>query len=171
LAIAEAQRAVAFLNVAGFFVDSIIVNRILSESVSDPFFEEWKRLHRQYVADIHTQFHPLTILEAPLRRSEVVGPERLEAFADQLYANRAADELLSHERPFQLEKVDGSFRLKIRIPAVERSELALDSTGDGLQIRIGPYERRIHLPSALSGANVTGARYDERHLTIEFGGA
>jgi arsenite-transporting ATPase len=169
LAIVEAQRAVSFLNVAGFFIDAMIVNRILSQSVSDPFFAQWKQLHRQYVSDIYAQFHPITVLEAPLRDREVVGLEHLTSFAAQLYGEREADAVLSEDRPFKVEKVNGRFQLRIRIPSLDRSELALDSTAEGLHVRIGPYERKIPLPSALAGADVTGARYDERYLTIDFG--
>lgn len=168
LAIVESQRLVSFLNVANFFVDCLIVNRILSSEVNDPFFAVWKTTHQRYLAEIHSQFHPIRILESCLRGREVTGLDELTTFAQALYGAEDPCGTLTAERPFELENHGSRFLMRIRIPQLDRGELALDSMPDGLHVRIGPWERRVALPSAVAGSTVLSARYDERYLTLEF---
>jgi arsenite/tail-anchored protein-transporting ATPase len=168
LAILESQRAVSFLNVAGFFVDALVVNRILASEVQDPFFAEWKRKHQGYVVEIRDHFHPIRILEAPLRSREISGLEDLGELAKLIYGDLDPALPLTSERPFEIEVQGKRSWLRVRIPRLDRGELALDQSSDGLRVRIGPWERRIALPSAVTNHEVASAKYDETFLTIEF---
>ena len=41
MVIAEARRAYTYLNLYDYGVDALVVNRLLPESVSDPYFVRW----------------------------------------------------------------------------------------------------------------------------------
>lgn len=168
LAIIESQRAVSFLNVAGFFVDAIIANRVLSAEITDPFFGHWKTAHQRYLTDIREQFQPIRVLEVPLCEREVAGIDDLARLGETLYPGIDAGQKLTAERPFELERNGSSYQLRFRIPALDRAELVLETTDAGLFVKIGHFERRIQLPTALADAAVSSAKYDQRFLTLEF---
>src|ERR671919_1726024 len=85
MVIAEAQRTFTYLNLFGYRVDAVVVNRLLPEAVSDPYFERWKELQTEHLKTIEEAFSPTPILTAHLRDQELVGTALLAELSDELY--------------------------------------------------------------------------------------
>ena len=43
-------------------VDAVIVNRIIPDSVTDPYFGKWKDIQKEHLAAVHESFEPVPIL-------------------------------------------------------------------------------------------------------------
>ncbi len=52
-------RAHAYLSLYNVGTDLVIANRFIPESVTDPFFQQWKTQQQQYRQEIHNNFMPL----------------------------------------------------------------------------------------------------------------
>src|ERR671919_1914408 len=67
MVIAEAKRTFTYLNLFGYRVDAVIVNRVLPEEVSDPYFARWKEVQAEHIQTIRESFEPVPLLDARLR--------------------------------------------------------------------------------------------------------
>ncbi len=84
----ETQRAFVYFSLHGLTVDSVIVNRVLPDEVSDAYFAEWRRSQEVILGEIEEYFAPVPVKHVPLFAREVLGRKRLEELADVLYPGK-----------------------------------------------------------------------------------
>ncbi len=87
MVIKESLRAHAYLSLYNVATDMVVSNRIIPDSVSDPFFQRWKEQQQQYRKEIHENFSPLPIKEVPLYSEEMCGLSALDRLKETLYPN------------------------------------------------------------------------------------
>jgi arsenite-transporting ATPase len=152
MVIEEARRAYTYLQLYGYGVDSVIVNRVLpAEQVPDnSFFEGYVQSQRTYLEEIDQSFRPLPILRAPHLGEEVFGAERLERIADALYGDDDPTAVLHDEAPFRVREEDDAYILDLRMPFVEDEEVDVTHRGDQLIVQVANQRRNYILPNFLS---------------------
>ena len=79
MVIAEARRAYTYLNLYDYGVDAVVVNRLLPDSVRDPYFARWREAQARHMKTIGESFAPIPILTARLFDREMFGLEALGA--------------------------------------------------------------------------------------------
>lgn len=165
----ESMRTLTFMNLFGFLVDGVVVNRLLPEEINDPFFVRWKQQQANYMNQINEAFDPLPILPVPLFQEEIIGIKLLRKVADTLYHDKDPTDTLTRERPFQLMQLDnGSFELVIKLPFSEKGELSIEHDRNTLIIRVGKYKRVLYLPTIIQDKEIEKAKFDENKLKIIF---
>jgi arsenite-transporting ATPase len=168
MVIAEARRTFTYLNLFGYRVDAVIVNRILPDEISDPYFDRWKEIQTEHLDTIHASFSPLPLLGARLRDDEIVGGERLLEFGSELYAQQDPAAVLFTDAPMAIKKDGDAYVLSLRLPFTRREDLDLSQKGDELFVRVGPYRRTIMLPRALLARKVTSAQLVNDRVEVVF---
>jgi hypothetical protein len=68
MVISEARRTYTYLSLFGYRVDAVVVNRIIPDSVTDPYFLKWKDIQAEHLETRPESFEPLPILTARLFR-------------------------------------------------------------------------------------------------------
>src|SRR5213592_95976 len=91
MVIAEARRTYTYLGLFGYRVDAVIVNRIIPDDVTDPYFGKWKDIQAEHLQTVRESFEPIPILTARLFDREMVGLDLLAEMGDEVF--RKADEL------------------------------------------------------------------------------
>lgn len=170
MVIQESQRAYTYLNLFGFPVDCVIVNRLLPEDVTDPYMSRWKTLQHGYLAETEELFHDLPILTARLFEREMVGLEQLEKLGRDIFGRKDPAAILTDRRPIVLGQEDGKRFIRIFLPHCDPKEIDMWVKGEELIIQAGSFKRHILLPRAYTGRELTEAEYTDEHLTIHFGG-
>ncbi|MGH2830336.1 MAG: ArsA family ATPase, partial [Actinomycetota bacterium] len=160
MVIAEARRTYTYLNLFGYRVDAVICNRLLPESITDPYFAEWKELQKGHLVTIAESFSPVPILKVPLYAHEMVGIERLNRLGEDLYANLDPAAILHSEEPISVRKKAGGAQLALRLPFAHKEEIDLLRKGEDLYLKVGPYKRAIMLPAALARLEIDGAAFE-----------
>jgi arsenite-transporting ATPase len=168
MVIAEAQRTFTYLNLFGYRVDAIVVNRLLPEVVSDPYFERWKEIQTEHLETIEDAFSPTPILTAHLRDQELVGPELLASLGDEVYGDLDPSEILYTDEPMAISRHGEGYLLTLKLPFAEREELDLSAKGEELFVRVGPYRRTIILPKVLATRRVISAKLVGERIEIVF---
>jgi arsenite-transporting ATPase len=168
MVIAEARRTATYLGLFGYRVDAVVVNRLLPDAVTDPWFEPWKHLHAQHLASIERGFAPLPVLRAGLARGELVGQDRLRGFAGELYGDLRPEAVLHEGEPLRVERRGESHVLWLSLPFADRDELEVGRREDELLVRVGPHRRSIVLPDALRRRDVSGAVLRDNGLEVSF---
>jgi len=168
MVIREAQRAYTFFNLYGFSVDLIVVNRVISSAVADPYFDRWKVIQEKYQRMIKEIFSPLPILSLPLLDREIVGIELLEKIGADVYGDKDPTELFYAHRPISVEKNERGYILSLHLPFVEKKDLNLVQKGEELFVRVGNFKRSILLPRILLHLSIQGAKFEGDQLNITF---
>ncbi len=84
----EAERAISYLGLFNYPVDSVIINRILPESAAEgEFYRKRREIQAKYIQMIEDNFRPLPIWRAPYYAEEVVGPQALSRLAFDCFGN------------------------------------------------------------------------------------
>lgn len=170
MVISEARRTYTYLSLFGYAVDSAIVNRVLPDTVSDPYFARWREIQAGHLRDIHEGFAGTDIRELRLFEEEMVGPELLRVVAEELYGDTDPTHKLSEAQPLRIESADagGDVELIMSVPFVERTDVDLMRHGDEVFITIGPHRRSLMLPDSLQRRTIRSARIHEGELRIVF---
>src|ERR1035438_27834 len=162
------ERMFVFVALHGLTVDSIIVNRVLPQAVTDAWFEEWRASQARVLEEIDAYFAPVEVTRVPLFTHEVLGRERLEELARALYAaGEDPARVVRTEAPYTFTKQDGHYEVKLRLPFAAKGEVGLFKKGDELVVEIGTLRRHIGLPTSMAGLAPTRARLENRILTVE----
>ena len=169
MVIKESLRAHAYLSLYNVSTDLVIANRIIPDTVTDPFFKKWKENQEKYRQEIHEDFHPLPVKEVPLYSEELCGLEALDRLKETLYADEDPSQVYYKETTLRVVQEGNSlYSLELYLPGIAKDQIQLNKTGDELNIRIGNHRRNMVLPQALAALQPTGAKMDEDYLKIKF---
>ncbi len=168
MVIKETQRAYTYLNLYGYPVDSVIINRIMPKELDAPFFEEWKKFQQGYREEVDELFSPIPALEAPLFSKEVLGINSLEKFAHALFVKKDPTEIFFKGKPYDIVKEGGSYQLHLKLPFASKEKINLFQTADELTIQIENHRRNLFLPRFLAGLSIKEAKFEDETLRIIF---
>lgn len=172
MVIKESLRAHAYLSLYNVATDMVVANRILPDSVSDPFFQRWKEQQQQYRQEIHANFSPLPIKEVPLYSEEMCGLAALDRLKDTLYPNNEDPaQVYYKETTLRVVQDKQQYSLEVYLPGIEKHQIELSKSGDELNIRIGNHRRNLVLPQALAALEPAGAKMEDDYLKIRFADA
>jgi arsenite-transporting ATPase len=168
MVIAEAKRTFTYLNLFGYRVDAVIVNRLLPEEITDPYFDRWKEIQAEHLDAIGDSFSPLPLLTARLRDHELGGSRSLLEFGSELYGRQDPAAILFMDDPMAITKRGEAYVLTLRLPYARREDLDLSQKAEELIVRVGPYRRTIMLPKVLLAREVTSAHLTGDRVEVVF---
>jgi arsenite/tail-anchored protein-transporting ATPase len=168
MVIKESLRAHAYLSLYNVATDMVVANRIIPDSVSDPFFSRWKQQQQQYRQEIHENFRPLPVKEVPLFAEELCGIAALERLKDTLYADEDPAQVYYQENTVRVVNNQGEYSLELYLPGIPKNQVELSKSADELNIRIGNHRRNMVLPQALAAMQPAGAKMEQDYLKIRF---
>ena len=169
MVIAEARRTYTYLSLFGYQVDAVVVNRVLPDAASDPWFDQWRRAQSEHLATIEESFAPLPIFCADHVGGEVVGLDALAGFAAQLWGGTDPSARLVDDQPLRIRRDGEQVVLSIELPFTERDEIDLTRNVDELFIAVGPHRRNLVLPESLRRREICSANLVEGRLQVAFG--
>lgn len=164
----ESLRAHAYLSLYNVSTDLVVANRIIPESVTDPFFQKWKENQQVYKQEIYDNFHPLPVKEVPLYSEEMCGLAALERLKETLYADEDPSQVYHRENTIRIVQDGKNYSLELYLPGIAKDKIQLNKTGDELNVRIGNHRRNLVLPQALAALNPSGAKMEDDYLKIRF---
>jgi arsenite/tail-anchored protein-transporting ATPase len=168
MVIAEARRTYTYLSLFGYRVDAVVVNRIIPDEVSDPYFVKWKDIHAEHLQTITESFQPVPILRARLFEQEMVGMDLLERMGEEVYGELDVTKVLHRDNPIRVRKRGPWYVLSMHLPFAQREDLDIHRKADELYVRVGSYKRNLILPHALQRLEIKQARFTEEGLEVRF---
>lgn len=170
MVIREAERAVSYLGLFNYPVDSVVINRILPEAVDEsPFYQQRRELQTKYLQMIEDNFRPLPLWRVPYYAHEVVGVEALSRLAHDCFGEHDPATIFYRGSVQDVvEMDDGGYQLRIPMPFVTSSDVALRKRGDELFITIGNFKREMILPTVLAKRKAAGGRLVNGMLEVDF---
>ncbi len=170
MVIREAERAVSYLGLFNYPVDSVVINRILPEAMAEgEFFQRRRDLQAKYLQMIEDNFSPLPLWRAPYYAHEVVGIEALSQLAYDCFGDDDPGNVFYRGRLQEIiELADGGLQMRIPMPFVTGDNVKLRKRGDEMFITIGSFKREMILPMVLAKRKAAGGRLRDGILEIDF---
>ncbi|AFY80621.1 MULTISPECIES: TRC40/GET3/ArsA family transport-energizing ATPase [Oscillatoriales] len=169
MVIKESLRAHAYLSLYNVATDLIVANRIIPETVTDPFFQRWKENQTEYRKEIHENFHPLPVKEVPLYSEEMCGLEALDRLKETLYGkDEDPSQVYYKETTVRVVQNQNEYSLELYLPGIPKDQIQLSKSADELNITIGNHRRNLVLPQALAALQPSGAKMEDDYLKIRF---
>jgi arsenite/tail-anchored protein-transporting ATPase len=168
MVISEARRTYTYLSLFGYRVDAVVVNRIIPDTVTDPYFGKWKEIQAEHLATVRESFEPVPILTAKLFDREMVGVDLLERMGGEVYGDSDAASVLFLDQPVRVRKQGASYVLSLRLPFVSREDMDIHRRGEELYVKVGSYKRNLILPQTLQRLQIHEANFRGEHLDIVF---
>ena len=166
MVIAEARRAYTYLNLYDYGVDAVIVNRLLPDEVSDPYFASWREAQERHLQTISDSFSPIPILKARLFDREMYGLEALTALAEEVFEGVEPLGLLFRGATHEIVRNGDGYEVILNLPLAEKRDLDLSKRGAELFVRVGAHKRNILLPDSMARLSATGASIDAGRLRV-----
>ncbi|MBW3662122.1 MAG: ArsA family ATPase [Actinobacteria bacterium] len=168
MVIAEALRTATSLSLFGYATDAVVVNRLFPDDVTDPYLQRWKDVQAEHLTTVRSSFEPTPVLTAPLFADELIGVGALRALGDAVYGDRDEASILQRSNPMELERRDGGYLLRLRLPFAGREDVDLYRRGHDLYVKVAGSKRTVPLPSTLHRCEVSGARLTDGVLEVRF---
>jgi arsenite/tail-anchored protein-transporting ATPase len=166
MVIAEARRAYTYLNLYDYRVDAVIVNRLLPDAVSDPYFKKWREAQGRHLALIEESFSPVPIFKARLFDREMYGLEALAALAEDVFDDEDPLRVFFQGAAHDIVKSNGGYEVVLNLPLVDKKSVDLSKKGTELLIRIGGYKRNVLLPDSMVSLRAAGAKVEGDKLRV-----
>lgn len=166
MVIKEARRAYTYLQLYGYNVDAVVINRILPEEKVGEAFKYYLTSQKKYIKEIEESFNPLPILKVQHQGREVFGLEQLQAISSSLYEEKQAAEVLYLDKPFEVIENENGYFFKTRLPFVGEEEIELKKFGDELVIDLGNRRRSLMLPRFASFLKLEEYRFQAPWLVV-----
>ena len=166
MVIAEARRAYTYLNLYDYGVDAVVVNRLLPDSVRDPYFARWREAQARHMKTIEESFAPIPILTARLFDREMFGLEALGALAEDVFESAEPLDVLFRGATHDIVKNGDGYDVVFQLPLAEKRSVDLSKKGAELLVKVGTYRRNILLPDALARLSAAGASFEDGALKV-----
>ena len=162
----EARRAYTYLQLYGYNVDAVIINRILPEKKAGGIFKNYIESQKKYIAEIEESFAPIPVLKVKHQGQEVFGITLLKNIGASLYGEKSPAEIFHLDRPFELIENQYGYFFKTKLPFVKKEEIKLKKFGDELIIDLGNRRRSIILPRFASLLKLKEYRFQPPWLVV-----
>lgn len=162
----ESKRAYTYLNLYGYNVDAVIVNRVIEATEKSSFFKKYIKSQKDYLDDIKESFSELPILKVNHKGEEIFGLEKLNELANELYNDLKPEMVLHDESSYQLEESKNGYLLKIKLPFLHSKKFSVNKYGDEIVIQIENRRKNIFLPRFIHFYNLDSHDYTSPWLHI-----
>ncbi|KUL28128.1 TRC40/GET3/ArsA family transport-energizing ATPase [Chlorobium limicola] len=168
MSIKETMRALTYLNLYGFKVDMVLVNRLLDTNENSGYLEKWKGIQQKYLGEIEEGFSPLPVKKLKMYEQEIVGLKALEMFARDMYGDTDPSDLMYNEPPIKFVRNGDIYEVQLKLMFANPVDIDVWVTGDELYVQIGNQRKIITLPISLTGLEPGDAVFKDKWLHIPF---
>ncbi|HIP25131.1 MAG TPA: ArsA family ATPase [Archaeoglobus profundus] len=165
MVIKESERAFTYLNLFGYRVDCVIINKIFPKDVGG-YFSKWFELQEKYIKEVEERF-PVPVFKIHFKSTEIIG-EALYELANELYDGQDPTKVFYLDKPMRIEKEGEYTTLIIKVPFALKKDLKLLKKGEELTIIAKQWKRTIFLPQSLALKEPVKAKFNNGELKILF---
>ncbi len=168
MSIKETMRALTYLNLYGFKVDMVLVNKLLDTKEDSGYLENWKAIQQKYLGEIEEGFSPLPVKKLRMYEKEIVGLASLEMFAKDMYGDTDPSDMMYDEPPIKFVRNGDVYEVQLKLMFANPVDIDVWVTGDELFVQIGNQRKIITLPISLTGLEPGDAVFKDKWLHIPF---
>jgi len=167
MVIQEAKRAYTYLQLYGYNVDAVVVNRVLPPMENPGIFSRYLESQVGYLEEIEESFSPLPIFQVAHAGREVFGLELLDNIAEAMYGEDDPSVIYHEEQPVEYLSTKEGYTVRIRLPFLEDQSFSLQKFGDELVLELGNRRKHVFLPRFAHFLVLGSHHYEEPWLEVD----
>lgn len=168
MVVEETKRSFMYLNLYNYGVDGVFINRTLPEDVTNPFFNEWLNIQKEYIGEIEALFTHIPLYRIPWFDTDIHGLAGVDRMVDEVFVGSKTLDTITLTQEESYYELDNGYGLKIFIPGVDKSALDIHESATDVIIKIGNFKRNIPKPNALRTFRISKATFKEDILDLAF---
>jgi arsenite/tail-anchored protein-transporting ATPase len=168
MVIEEAKRAYTYLQLYGYGVDAVVVNRVFPAEGAGPMMAPYVQAQAGYLEEIESSFSPLPILRVPHGGREVFGLELLREVGKTLYGDADPTAVMYRGQTYRVSAEGDAYLLELRLPFAHDGEVEARHAGDQLVIQLANQRRNYLLPKFLAYYRLGEAHIRNGWLRVRF---
>ncbi|MCR5687245.1 MAG: ArsA family ATPase [Lachnospiraceae bacterium] len=168
MVVEETKRNYMYMNLYDFNVDGLYINRILPQDIGNDFFDGWLEIQQRYIAEICETFAALPIYRIPWYDEELKGVDNILRIVNDVLADDDifGTKIINDREHF--EQTDDGYLLRVSMPGADKGDIDLYQAAADIVIKTGNFKRCIPLPNILRDHVVSGAKFEDGVLNIDF---
>ncbi len=166
MVINESKRAFTYLQLYGYNVDAVIINRIIPETTDTDYFKSYVDAQTNYIKNIEDSFLPIPIFKANHIGEEVFGMRLLNKIAKQVYGNKKPDTIFFNEKTMIIEEKNKNYLIKLKLSFLNEQNFKVNKFGDELVIELANRRHNILLPRFTNFHQLQSYEYKQPWLYI-----
>ena len=166
MVINESKRAYTYLQLYGYNIDSIIINRILPTNEKSIFFKKYIKSQKEYIKEIEDSFAPIPILKAEHIGEEVFGLDLLDRIANKVYGSNNPSEIFFNEKTLIVKELKNGYQVKLKLSFMDEDNYKISKFGDELVIEIANRRHNVLLPKFTNFYKLSSHNYNKSWLII-----
>ncbi|MGB1120349.1 MAG: TRC40/GET3/ArsA family transport-energizing ATPase [Saprospiraceae bacterium] len=166
MVIQEAKRAYTYLQLYGYNVDAIVVNRILPEEAGVGVFSKYVKAQGEYLQVIDETFSPLPIFKVQHQGEEVFGLDLLDKIGEAIYDSVNPAQVFHNEKPFEVIDMKAAYLIKLKLQFIEDDDIKVEKFGDELMVTVGGRRKSVILPRFSNFLTLEKHHFSKPWLTI-----
>ena len=166
MVIKEAKRAYTYLQLYGYNVDAVVINRILPKNAGGDTFKYYIESQEKYIKEIEESFNPIPVLKVKHQGQEVFGTKLLKKVGTSVYGQTNPAKVLHMDKPFEVVENEKGYFFKTKLPFVKEQEIELKKFGDELVIDLGNRRKSLMLPRFASFLKLEEYRFKAPWLVV-----
>lgn len=166
MVINESKRAFTYLQLYGYNVDAVIINRILPETLNASYFKSYVDAQTKYIKNIEDSFSPVPIFKVNHIGEEVFGMKLLDKIAKQMYGNEKPEKIFFNEKTMIVEEKDKNYRIKLKLSFLNKQKFKVNKFGDELVVELENRRHNILLPRFTNFHQLASYDYNQPWLII-----
>ena len=168
MVVEETKRNYMYLNLYGYQVDRVFMNRILPEDTGNDFMNHWREIQKPYIEELESVFVHVPITRIPWYPDEVRGMSAVKKLSLGNLPSQGLFDLPERtEREIYVSLPEG-YQLMIPLPGADHMNITVKKYMLDLDITLHNYNRRIPLPNVLKDAKITDLIQEKDMLSIVF---
>lgn len=168
IVIKEAKRNFTCLHLYNYNVDAIIVNKIYPKEAMEGYFTKWIKMQDEGLREIEESFSEVPRYYLELQKCEIRNIEVLEKVGNELFEDDDITKVLFKKDIFTIERSKESTIMRILLPFADKRELNLKQDKNEIILSVKNETRRFPLPVDLYDKEITGAKFIDGYLLINF---
>lgn len=154
MVVEETKRNFMYMNLYGYQVDTVFINRVLPDTIQNPFMQKIKANQGQYMEEIENVFTGIPIVHIPWYPSEIRGLQAIETLSKtslnipDLFTVKARTESETYE------KWEEGYCLTVSVPNKRHDRVEVTPHAADVYIKVNNFNRCIPLPNTLRTSKV-----------------
>jgi len=168
MAVEETKRNFMYMNLYGYQVDTLFINRILPDSLQNPFLETIKQQQSRYIQEIEQVFTAIPMVSIPWYSDEVRGRCAIQKLCDDVLSIPDLLAVRAHTEQETYTKWDEGYSLTVTVPNTDCSKVTVACHAQDVTVKVNNFNRCIPLPNTLYGSEIADVVVDDTKATIYF---
>lgn len=166
MVVEETKRTYMYLNLYGYHVDRLFINRVLGEQSENAFTRYWREIQQGYMEELERVFWQIPVTKIRWYETEIRGIDSLERLRQDLPPYEELFAPVPATSGENYEPEGEGWRLHLFLPGT--ADAKVSRYGLDLDVAAGNCLRRIPLPQTLSAMEVREVIRKEDGLEVLF---